>query len=590
MRKFFLGLMLLSGFSLQAQIPMWALHPTYDRIKPLNNGNFVVSKNGRQGIVSAQEKEILPIKYDKIEFFNGDMGLLYNDNRFVGYTNDQGEVNDVTDMGYKTYILDRFSDGYLAVKSASGYYYLSPKTVMPLGPYTEACPFSEGYAWVKVPKSAKHVLDGNYTFDVLSAQTGKPATLMLDGYGKDDIDFISTSSNHRCIIVLKKRFYEYNYNTETLTPLSTDPDGDERGRVMANERPVKVNYEGDRFSIQCKQGYLTFDPLMRLTGITYNGQPTRIFEVPQPPVVTMQSPITPASFEGTPLLGMKYLGKDVLSAQFEAIDRRWDDYALVKLNGRYGVVKFDPKHSCRFTLNGNKSIGFEHKTINSDIKVICPPFMQLPLMSLTSLDKTCAVSIDTRQESSNVETAVLSYDCTLQLPEKIGLNQTKATAKFAINYDGLTFTPAEIPFNAWYINNYTVQLRSHQYQNEELTAEFQVTNSGQHDGMNYFRVVSIEAEDESIVCTLNKVTEEIYTASFTGMTENTVRFTVNITEDGCPTIPYPFTVNLKGNIAVAGKEDDEPAESKPVVTQPRRKPVSKPKPTPKKEDKKFILK
>ena len=59
MRKMILGLMLLTGISLQAQIASWVLHPTYDKIKPLNNGNYVVSKNGRQGMVNAQEQEIL---------------------------------------------------------------------------------------------------------------------------------------------------------------------------------------------------------------------------------------------------------------------------------------------------------------------------------------------------------------------------------------------------------------------------------------------------------------------------------------------------------------------------------------------------
>ena len=68
MRKMILGLMLLTGISLQAQIASWVLHPTYDKIKPLNNGNYVVSKNGRQGMVNAQEQEILPIQYDKVEY------------------------------------------------------------------------------------------------------------------------------------------------------------------------------------------------------------------------------------------------------------------------------------------------------------------------------------------------------------------------------------------------------------------------------------------------------------------------------------------------------------------------------------------
>lgn len=562
MKKIVMGLMLLTATSLQAQIPMWAIHPNYDKIKPLNSGNYVVSKNGKQGMLNAQEKEILPIKYDKVDFFNGDMGLLYNDNKFVGYTNDQGQVKDVAGMAYKTVCLDRFSDGYLAVSNTSGYYFLSDKSDKPLGPYTYAYPFSEGYAWVKVPKSPKHVLDGGYTFDVLSADNGQPATLSLGEYDKEDIDFISTSSNGKCIIVLKKRFFEYNYQTETLTPLALDNDPDnKKTRVMANERPVNVKFEGDRFSIQFKQGYMTFDPMMRLTSITYTGQPTQTFEVPQPPVLTMQSAISIATYEGTQLLGLKYLGKDVLSAQFDMVDRRWDDYALVKQNGRYGVIKFDPSHTCRFTLNGNKNIGFEHKTVNTDIKVTCPPYMQLPLMTLSSLDKTCTISIDTRKENTNVETATLSYDCTMEIPEGTGLEPTKSKVRFAINYDGLKFVPAEISFNTWYINNYTVQLRSHQLNGNVLTAELQVSNTGQYDGMNYFRDVNIEAED-SVICSFNKMTEELYSAHLSEFKDNTVRFSVDITEDGCPTISYPFSINVKGNAVVAAKEKETDAETK----------------------------
>lgn len=601
MKKIILGLLLITATNLQAQIPMWALHPTYDMIKPLNNGNFVVTKNGKQGILDAQESQIVPIKYDKIDFFIGNMGLIYNDNKLIAYTNDNGEMKDVSNMDYKTVCLDRFSDGYLAVSNQSGYYFLKDNGDTPLGPYTFVYPFSEGYAWVKVPKSAKHVTDGGYTFDVLSAETGQPVYLALGEYDKSDIDFISTSSNGKCIIVLKKQFFEYDYKAETLTPLSTDNNpGNKKTRVTANERPVKVNVEGDRFSIQAKQGYFTFDPMMRLTGITYTGQPTQYFEVPQPPVVTMESPIAPVGYNDTKLLGLNYLGKEVLSAQFDEVDRRWDDNVLVKQNGKYGVITFDPKHTCKFVLNEKMNIGFEHKSVVTNIKVTCPPYMKLPLMTLSSLDKNCTINIDTRKENTNIETAVLSYNCTLEMPEEVGLEQTRSAVRFSINYDGLKFTPASIPFTAWYINNYTVELLSHQQNGSVLTAEFLVRNTGQHDGINYFRDVSIETDD-STNCEFTKVTEEMYSARLSGFQESTVNFSVDITEDGCPTITYPFSINVKGNTASSAKgkgkdKGTDATEQKQEVVQSKasvkHKSVkqNKPKPAPKKEEKKIILK
>jgi hypothetical protein len=205
-------------------------------------------------------------------------------------------------------------------------------------------------------------------------------------------------------------------------------------------------------------------------------------------------------------------------------------------------------------------------------------------MTLSSLDNSCTVGIDTRQEISNVETAILSYECTLQIPDNIGLGQTKAKARIAINYDGLKFTPAEIPFNAWYVRKYTVELLSHQLNGDELTAEIQVSLSDQQDGMNYFRNVSIEAED-SVECSFSKMSEDKYTAIMHGFTQNTVRFNVFITEDGCPTISYPFSIPVKNNASSAAKGNDRKSEA-PA----RHKPVTKQKPAPKKEEKKFILK
>ncbi len=556
MNKIILSLLLLIAANLRAQIPTWVLHPSYDAVKPLRSGYFVITKNGKQGILNGQEKEVVPIKYDKIDFFNNDTGLLYNNDHFVGYVSNNGVVKDVEDKNFKPVCLNRFSNGYLAVSNITGYYYLSEKNDTPLGPFTYAYPFSEGYAWVRVPKSAKHILDGSYTFDVLSAETGTSAQLALGNYDKDDIDFISTSSNGKCIIVLKKRFYEYDYKSETLTPLSTDNNPENKSsRVTALERPVAYTAEGDRFRIQFKQGSMTFDPMMRLTSISYTGQPTQTFEVPQPEVITYESPIVPITFNDTKLLGLKYLNKDVLAAQFEEVTRRWDDFALVKQNGKYGVLQFDPKHTCRLILNENKDIGFEHKMTTADIKVICPPYMQLPLMTLSSLDKNCTINIDTRQENSNIETSALSYNCMMEIPKNLGIKKMASSASFAINYDGLKFTPTVIPFNTWYINNYTVQLLSHQLNGQVLTADILVKNTGQNNEGNYFEV-SIQTSD-STVCEFNKVTEELYSARLSEFTENTVNFSVEITEDGCPPLSYPFSVNVKGNASTANGKDTE---------------------------------
>ena len=575
-----------------AQVAKWVIHPSYDHIRMLGDGYYIVSQNAKYGILDAKEKEIVPLQYDSISPFNSHMGLLYNDGKCIGYTSDKGEVHDFSAHQYKLGSMSRFSDGYLAVYNPTGYWYVRAEDGSAIGPYAYASPFCEGYAWVRVPKSLKHILDGGYTYDILDAKTGEPAELALgEDYDKEDIDFISACSNGKSIIVLKKRFYEYDYKTAKLTPLSTDGDiENKKSRVTAIERPVKVNTEEKGYSIMFKQGTMTFDHLMRLTGIGYTGQPSRQIAVPQDETPDPKSSIKAIVYNGTDLLGLQCEGKEVLPAQFEDVVKVWDNEAQVKQKGKYGVVSIDPKASCRFVLNEGLDIGFEHKTAKSNIKVVCPPYMTLSLMTLSSDDDNCRINIDTRRENVNVETAVLSYETTLNIPEEIGLERTPSSVKFSLNYDGLRFSPAIIPYNKWYINNYAVQMLSHQVSGSVLTAEIMIRNTGQRDGMNYFRDVNIEAED-SVICSFSKMTEELYTARMYGWHEKEVRFNVDITEDGCPTISYPFEINVRSsNTAVKEKETDAAAEKPAIVNATGKvKKKSKAKPATKKDDKKVLF-
>jgi len=131
---------------------------------------------------------------------------------------------------------------------------------------------------------------------------------------------------------------------------------------------------------------------------------------------------------------------------------------------------------------------------------------------------------------------------------------------------------------------------SHQLSGSVLTAEILIRNTGQRDGMNYFRDVNIEAED-SVICSFSKMTEEIYTARMFGWTHPTVRFNVDITEDGCPTISYPFEISVKGGSTPSVKESDKEAAQAPAIVSAtgKVKKKGKGKPQQKKDDKKVLF-
>lgn len=582
MKNIVLAALLFMTTSAGAQVPRWVLHPKYDNIEMLGNGFYLVTNNGRTGVMNASEKEVVPLQYDKVSPFNTHYALIYKDGRFVGYMSDQGRVKEFPAGQYQVAEQPSFYDGYLVVSNINGYFYLRASDDEVIGPFTGAMPFTEGYAVVKVPNNPKKVLGGDYTIQVLSAKTGKLERLNLGEYDTDDVDFISGVRNGKSIIVLKKRFHEYDFSKGTLTPIHIDGNiANKKSRVMANERPVQVMSGENGFLVQFKTGQMTFDPLMRLTSIEYVGQGKKVVDVPEVAKEEKKSPIQSKAFPGTDLLGLNYNGKEILSAQFEKVSALWGNEAQVMTGGKYGILSVDPDHSCRFVLNDNMAIGFEHKTATTNIKAVCPPYMKPSLMTLNSEDENCHINIDTRKENTNVETAVLSYQCSMDIPEEIGLDKSSTNTKFALNYDGLKLTAKVLPFDTWYVNNYTVQIMKHNIEGSVLNAEILVNNSAM-GGKNFFRDVQVEAED-SVVCNLTKITEEMYQARFYGWKDGTLRFSVDITEDGCPTLSYARSIAIN-----TGKKTGKSEEEAPVVAQAKIKRKAKARPTARKEEKKVI--
>lgn len=559
MKKLIMTGLLLVALGLQAQVPQWRIHPKYASIEILGNGLYMVSNNGKYGLLNAQEQEILPIEYDRIEPFEAHYALLYNNNKPVAYVSDKGVLKDISDQGFEVIGEPRFFNGYLFVRNEMGYFYLRADDCKAFGPYNGGAPFSEGYAAVRVAKNPKKILDGDFIPALLSAATAGLEKLNLGNFDDDDIGFISSVSNGKSLISLKKNFYEYDFRKSALTPMHTDGNtANKKSRVTASERPCKVLPDQEGFYVMTKQGKLTFDSRLRLTGINYTGMDPKTVEVPQVIAEDKTSAIHGSSSNGG-LFGLAYNDTEILTPQFNEIEETWGDEVIVKVKGKYGIVYVDPRYSCRFSLNDNRAIGFAHRAINTTIKAVCPPYMKMPLMKLSSLDDTsCHINTDTRRENVNVESSVLSYECSINIPEEIGLDRKPSFATFALTYDGLIMTPKKISFDTWYINNYAVQILKHQTEGKELTADILVSNRSA-DG-NYFKDVVIEAED-SIPATLTKITEEQYTAKFFNLSTSNVRFSVDVTEDGCPTITYDFS--LPTGIATA-QQTQEPVQEKTV--------------------------
>ena len=136
MKNIVLAALLFMTTSVGAQVPRWVLHPKYDNIEMLGNGFYLVTNNGRTGVMNASEKEVVPLQYDKVSPFNTHYALVYKDGRFVGYMSDQGRVKEFPAGQYQVAEQPSFYDGYLVVSNINGYFYLRASDDEVIGPFT----------------------------------------------------------------------------------------------------------------------------------------------------------------------------------------------------------------------------------------------------------------------------------------------------------------------------------------------------------------------------------------------------------------------------------------------------------------------
>lgn len=582
MNRLFLSLILaITCLAAKSQIAYWELHPIYGSVKIMSNGDYLVSQNGKYGIIGSNEKEILPAQYDSIgDFKNGSALVFKNDkNRLVGFVNENGEMTTIEDQFRLIDIKNaHFSDGYLPVWSTikKEYYYISQKNGESYGPYNCVNPFKEGYASV-ITNSAK---DRN-TYSIIKAEDMSNVSF---GQNIDpgDINFTSTPNNGKAIVVIKKQFFEYDLNNGQLRPLTIDGTFEKHSLVTADSKNIMAQKTDDGFRISAKNAVFNFDNIMRLFSSKYQGQVEKKTNIQLEKEDSPSSEISKYSDNGGILVGLLYKGDRLLPQQFEDIIQIVGNKAVVKQKGKYGVIKIDSNSTFSFKLNDNKSIAFEHGYCNSSLLVTFPPYINPSTAKVESYTKECELKAETRKDNQNVETSSIMYDCQMTMNDDITEDVQPVVYRFSVAYDGLYSKIYTISLNERYIKAYDVSITAERFKDNIADIDFEV-KSLNADGNYYEKVVKVKPEREEQVVVLEKNNENSYHAKIYGLNDNNVVFDIIVTEDGCPSVIYQFmetipvvseknpikpTVKKSGRVGKVTKKNSKPEQDKSKQDKP----------------------
>lgn len=547
-RRIFFTVLLALGFSaaIQAQVARWVVEPVCDSIEMINSELMQVTQNGKIGLLSKSGAVVLPVTFDSISAFNEDRALLFNDNKFFGFTDSQGRVVRLDDKEYELHPGgSRFYNGMLLVKKHEQYFYLDTSGVQVYGPFAEAYPFFCNSACVKAYVDyVKNPLKVYYDYISLNGDI-----FLLQKYDKEDITFMSSFHNGIAIIAIKRKFYTIKEEGFVLEPVSIDGLSHKDSLVVADKKGVNVVKCDEGYMVKAKNALFVFDGMMRPLYWESAGKTRKTFEY-QPEKERKYTSRFSVISAGNKA-GLHFDGTEFLPPQFDKVLHVEDKLAIVKTDGKCGVLTIDEKNKFLFKLNNNENIGFNHQFYEAKLTAMMPPYIKCASATVTSHTENCEIQIESRTENENVERNTLEYGCRLSIPKNLTDTLTAHDYYYSLKYDGFVSVPYKVSISQWYVKYYEVKLSNTDFTlksiNDTISVEFDLikTDVARNDKNNYFKEIEVIAYNLETKPVVNRITENHFSFQLFGIDQERVNFSVRITEVGCPVIEYPFEMIFK---------------------------------------------
>lgn len=561
-KRIFLTALMAFSFSavVQAQIARWVVEPVYENIEMINSELMKVKLDGKVGLLNNSGAMVLPVAFDSISAFYEDRALLFNNNKFYGFTDYQGQIVKLDNKEYE--LLpgnNRFYNGMLLVKKNGQYIYLDSNGAEAYGPFAEAYPFFCNSACVKAyvdyVKNPKKVY-----YDYISLNGD---IFLLQKYDKEDITFMSSFHNGTAIIAIKKKFYTIKEEGFVLNPISINGSLHKDSLVVADKKDINVVKCDEGYMVKAKNALFVFDAMMRPLYWKPTGKARKTFEY-QPEKerkYTSRFSVLNAGNKD----GLKFDGAEFLPPQFNKVLHVEDKLAIIKTDGKCGVLTIDEKNKFLFKLNNNENIGFNHQFYEAKLTAMMPPYIKCASATVTSHTENCEIQIESRKENENVERNTLEYDCRLSIPKELTDTLTVQDYYYSLKYDGFVSVPYKVSISQWYVKYYEVKLSNTNFTlmsiNDTISVEFDLikTDVARNDKSNYFKEIEVIAYNLENNPAVNRITENHFSFQLYGIDQERVNFSVRITEVGCPVIEYPFEMIFK-------KPEKQEKDKKTTVT------------------------
>lgn len=582
MKRLFLILSYLSVvIGVKAQVAKWLIQPSYERIQIVEGADAIMTDSlGTKSIWTMDGKKLFSTQDELYPFKEGlALSVKQGSDLISMVYKDNGEglklegCSTAHDYPY-------YSDGVLLVRKGDYYKYVDGYGNFMRGDFVMAYPYFNMYATcdsylnAEKQKDIVHYLldgEGNIVNFVLQDK-------VVDA---DDLQFISSVNDEGLgVVVIKQKVYLFNGKDRTLSPVFIDENPTqnlkEQAKLIAD---IEQSYVQDTDSThllitKCgKKGNLSisFDTMRRPISIKRNDS-LSLFKAKVEEIRSFKSSLK--TVKGDNVFGLvdaQDADKELLPPQFEEIPSCFFNKALVKLNGKYGMLEIYKNESFKLKMNKGDDIAFRHQKFETTLRADFSTMLSADKVSI-EIDTQTGCDIDkTSKESKNTESGnFVQYNCVLSIPSDLPDVLTELEYPVTIVYNDLKSSTIPFKVNAWHYKYFVVDVDDSQTTIENGTVSFVFNINAERiasDGV-YPTTVNIITTD-SLRYEYEKLSEIRHKCKVYSLNEGVNNIIVQILEQGCPPAAFPFEVEYHKPVA---RTRNKPAEAEKVTIKKKEEP------------------
>ena len=550
MKKVLISLSFISScLATNAQMARWIMQPVYDKIYMASGAPLLISDSlGTKSIWNIDGKKI-GVTNDVIHPFKEGLSVTTkkNTNIVTGFYNNQGKF-----IPLKNYSLSYnepfFNNGFLLVKSDAGYCFINKNgEEVRFGNFVKMYPFNNGFATCFTYEQIDKLKNPYYTY--ITADNS-PLTFSYNDktFDKEDVNFLSSINDEGIgVAIIKNKVYLFDGIVRKLEPVFSNKaetnikrqvtvDGGINEFLIDMNDSIVIRGEGN------KSEFVTFnfDKFLRPTKIYYSDR-TAEYKQKKSKSEKYESPLSPIKSDEK--YGLCYNGEITLPAQFDEVAFCLNNFAVVCVNDKWGMLVYDKALKYKLIMHNGKDIAFRHKDVTTTIKLELPAIISADKCRFDMAENIGCTIDKISIETKNTENGnYVQYNCNLTIPDSLPDVVTEIQYPIQITYDGLKYPITPIKTKAWHYKYMNVDLDETEttLDNGNVSFTINVSVDKQPGENDYPFEVDIKAD--SLQTKLVKISETRYKCELFALAEGINNVNVNILEDGCPPSVFPFEI------------------------------------------------